>query len=111
MLQEAGVESHPADLVGDDHVCLLGEIDRRGQAAHEHDAILEAIRAADLARDLDHAAFFDRIDTPRAWLPGSHRDRKSTRLNSSHRCISYAVFCLKKKKNQNNIDDASAARV
>src|SRR5437763_16744909 len=25
------------------------------------------------------------------------RDRKSTRLNSSHRCISYAVFCLKKK--------------
>src|SRR5437879_7983751 len=28
----------------------------------------------------------------------STRDRKSTRLNSSHRCISYAVFCLKKKK-------------
>src|SRR5437764_4606942 len=26
------------------------------------------------------------------------RDRKSTRLNSSHRCTSYAVFCLKKKK-------------
>src|SRR5437764_10636598 len=26
------------------------------------------------------------------------QDRKSTRLNSSHRCISYAVFCLKKKK-------------
>src|ERR1017187_10625080 len=28
-------------------------------------------------------------------------DRKSTRLNSSHRCISYAVFCLKKKKDPN----------
>src|SRR5277367_7041855 len=28
-------------------------------------------------------------------------DRKSTRLNSSHITISYAVFCLKKKKNQN----------
>src|SRR5437879_97676 len=27
----------------------------------------------------------------------ARRDRKSTRLNSSHRCISYAVFCLKKK--------------
>src|SRR5260221_2138624 len=27
-----------------------------------------------------------------------HRDRKSTRLNSSHTVISYAVFCLKKKK-------------
>src|SRR5437762_8933882 len=26
------------------------------------------------------------------------KDRKSTRLNSSHRCISYAVFCLKKKR-------------
>src|SRR5262245_62380059 len=30
-------------------------------------------------------------------------DRKSTRLNSSHLGISYAVFCLKKKKNKNNI--------
>src|SRR5437762_11007898 len=29
---------------------------------------------------------------------GGDQDRKSTRLNSSHRCISYAVFCLKKKK-------------
>src|SRR5205807_9802515 len=31
------------------------------------------------------------------WL--NWRDRKSTRLNSSHLVISYAVFCLKKKKN------------
>src|SRR2546422_8311682 len=30
------------------------------------------------------------------------QDRKSTRLNSSHGYISYAVFCLKKKKNTNN---------
>src|SRR5258708_16264755 len=30
------------------------------------------------------------------------QDRKSTRLNSSHQIISYAVFCLKKKKLQNN---------
>src|SRR5437762_11169212 len=30
-------------------------------------------------------------------LSDSVLDRKSTRLNSSHRCISYAVFCLKKK--------------
>src|SRR5947208_10934131 len=28
---------------------------------------------------------------------GEHQDRKSTRLNSSHQIISYAVFCLKKK--------------
>src|SRR2546422_8297029 len=32
------------------------------------------------------------------------RDRKSTRLNSSHGYISYAVFCLKKKKIDINID-------
>src|SRR5207248_10940876 len=31
-----------------------------------------------------------------------HSDRKSTRLNSSHRTISYAVFCLKKKKKKKN---------
>src|SRR5438105_8771060 len=30
-----------------------------------------------------------------------HPDRKSTRLNSSHEWISYAVFCLKKKKREN----------
>src|SRR5574337_1437035 len=33
------------------------------------------------------------------------RDRKSTRLNSSHHSISYAVFCLKKKKNRKEIAD------
>src|SRR5207244_13424397 len=33
-----------------------------------------------------------------AGQPVAHRDRKSTRLNSSHQIISYAVFCLKKKK-------------
>src|SRR5256885_5623391 len=34
------------------------------------------------------------------------RDRKSTRLNSSHLVISYAVFCLKKKKSHSGADDA-----
>src|SRR3712207_8803678 len=35
------------------------------------------------------------------WENEPFRDRKSTRLNSSHANISYAVFCLKKKKNTN----------
>src|SRR2546422_6139757 len=36
----------------------------------------------------------------------SQRDRKSTRLNSSHGYISYAVFCLKKKKNKQKTDSS-----
>src|SRR3989449_2229546 len=41
------------------------------------------------------------LPDPHALRPGMHLkvDRKSTRLNSSHGYISYAVFCLKKKKN------------
>src|SRR3712207_6954272 len=40
------------------------------------------------------------------WVaPTPPRDRKSTRLNSSHANISYAVFCLKKKKNANDATD------
>src|SRR5438874_8339386 len=39
------------------------------------------------------------VEIRRAWGWISTRDRKSTRLNSSHVEISYAVFCLKKKKN------------
>src|SRR5438034_5221533 len=46
---------------------------------------------------LETAVHFKRTPSEMlAWLPG---DRKSTRLNSSHTVISYAVFCLKKKKN------------
>src|SRR2546422_5970571 len=45
-----------------------------------------------------------RLCTPRGVRPpgrqARERDRKSTRLNSSHGYISYAVFCLKKKINQ-----------
>src|SRR5438132_7975093 len=47
-----------------------------------------------------------RVEVVRATPDAGHappepaaRDRKSTRLNSSHTVISYAVFCLKKKKN------------
>src|SRR5947208_10851713 len=39
-------------------------------------------------------------DEPKPVLEIVPRDRKSTRLNSSHQIISYAVFCLKKKKRQ-----------
>src|SRR5690625_5453934 len=42
------------------------------------------------ARKIDYIEGFGRLTGP--------KDRKSTRLNSSHVAISYAVFCLKKKK-------------
>src|SRR4051812_49574021 len=56
----------------------------------------ERVAAADIV-------LVDADGTPRGGQPSSelplHRaDRKSTRLNSSHMSISYAVFCLKKKK-------------
>src|SRR2546422_5205240 len=41
---------------------------------------------------------------------GAHGDRKSTRLNSSHGYISYAVFCLKKKKHTQEGVRAKAGR-
>src|SRR2546426_4816105 len=43
-----------------------------------------------------------RSSIPGRWRSRSARDRKSTRLNSSHLVISYAVFCLKKKKKEVN---------
>src|SRR5438034_5178873 len=44
-------------------------------------------------------------DSVNRWRPRSNlRDRKSTRLNSSHTVISYAVFCLKKKTTKGNWD-------
>src|SRR2546430_8163483 len=39
------------------------------------------------------------------------QDRKSTRLNSSHSQISYAVFCLKKKKKKNNKDKLDNTKI
>src|SRR2546430_3003668 len=52
------------------------------------------------------AALWRKLRHEERWML-ERLDRKSTRLNSSHSQISYAVFCLKKKKKQNNktIDD------
>src|SRR5258708_14382913 len=46
-------------------------------------------------------AFPNSVQISRAILAST--DRKSTRLNSSHQIISYAVFCLKKKKNYHRL--------
>src|SRR5437773_9664550 len=57
-----------------------------------------------LFRSMPHGYTRSRAARTRAAAPSSHLaarvlDRKSTRLNSSHITISYAVFCLKKKNN------------
>ena len=51
---------------------------------------LDAAALADLATEIE--------GHPDNVVPALLGDRKSTRLNSSHTVISYAVFCLKKKK-------------
>src|SRR2546426_1650384 len=73
-------------------------------------------RDRDLRRRGDHAFGTDLAFVPRGVFRGQrslepttrlggngHQDRKSTRLNSSHLVISYAVFCLKKKKNEREV--------
>src|SRR3712207_7657601 len=55
----------------------------------------EAGRGEALGRDVEEA----QMAADRALEGPAVRDRKSTRLNSSHANISYAVFCLKKKRN------------
>src|SRR5436189_4668531 len=70
-----------------------------------HDAL--PISSRDRSREATNGAKYCFHAAATVWVPWprvsslvgiSTSDRKSTRLNSSHRCISYAVFCLKKKK-------------
>src|SRR5438132_6927622 len=56
------------------------------------------LRVAGVAGTARHARTADAASAPTGVARRAHIDRKSTRLNSSHTVISYAVFCLKKKK-------------
>src|SRR2546426_8752795 len=69
--------------------------DERAPAGHELDQVVHRQPLQRLAHRR----------APHAQPPG---DRKSTRLNSSHLVISYAVFCLKKKKQHPTASDYSA---
>src|SRR3712207_7631590 len=64
------------------------------------------VEPTDGAREVALRIVFPRGSAAEAWprlaAYGAQGDRKSTRLNSSHANISYAVFCLKKKNNINN---------
>src|SRR3712207_8368131 len=64
---------------------------------------LDEIPGADVVHDVGEEAAAERVvaeilDQRASIRIGAGADRKSTRLNSSHANISYAVFCLKKKK-------------
>src|SRR2546430_11879511 len=64
--------------------------DHRSKAAGGDHAADRAVRAGQMLLADDFSE--------RPWAEAVGQDRKSTRLNSSHSQISYAVFCLKKKK-------------
>src|SRR5207244_11764743 len=63
----------------------------------EREFVVIAQENGPLARVRDVGRLLQDLDDRMPVLHGD-RDRKSTRLNSSHQIISYAVFCLKKKK-------------
>src|SRR5256885_5365332 len=76
--------------------CLERDAVRREPDRQESGPVCE--RSA-VVQGGDHQPAADR----RPYLQLPLRDRKSTRLNSSHLVISYAVFCLKKKKSNNHL--------
>src|SRR5207249_10392152 len=111
-----GARAHelPAAEQEDDHLRLVDPVDEAGellrlvldflQAEGDRDRVQvdlgPEVAGRDDVLDFDHRVLLDR-DPGRLDLLRDRVDRKSTRLNSSHVSISYAVFCLKKKKNKN----------
>src|SRR5947209_9991323 len=96
--------SHPLPAVAEVHDVYLVDpglavIDLNSAFAdgHRSGILVEELTIASLARTL--SANVPGINRIKILVDGKGReDRKSTRLNSSHANISYAVFCLKKKK-------------
>src|SRR5437773_9618673 len=70
----------------------------RSQADEHSDVVMAHAGLAFVARMVDFEEHGDRFARVAPCV--RRRDRKSTRLNSSHITISYAVFCLKKKKKE-----------
>src|SRR3712207_8896908 len=89
--RRAGACSNNADERGDLALCQGVKFGPAGRTDHVLQAVAAAVDLA--ARDLDGPQVFDD-----AYDGVQAVDRKSTRLNSSHANISYAVFCLKKNK-------------
>src|SRR6266487_2598999 len=102
--------SHHRSIVRVAQQPLVGHLSGGATLESDRGARPRPEKGEDLAADLH-----DDVVLPRLVLPGAglgqavgeqllpcHADRKSTRLNSSHPSISYAVFCLKKKKTKHH---------
>src|SRR5437588_3571137 len=93
--RNASLTSHDLDL---EQVGGPGDLPRH--ARRHHDAIAR-LRIPPLEEQIAHHGEHGVVARHAVHQHGRHaphQDRKSTRLNSSHTVISYAVFCLKKKK-------------
>src|SRR3712207_8708264 len=91
----ATTEIYPLSLHDALPICGLGVLGARQVVRHVHGEAHRRVPGLPepVLQQRDRAA---------RHLRGGEEDRKSTRLNSSHANISYAVFCLKKKKKLNN---------
>src|SRR5947207_6417895 len=80
------------------------DLERHPRGVHQHARLSDAavgdveVSRAGPAAGGGRAARDARAGEDHRTRAGARQDRKSTRLNSSHTVISYAVFCLKKKK-------------
>src|SRR2546430_5165870 len=106
------LDARPSDDVPF-RVLLIGDWSgRRNRGLSASSEELSAWRPLLVDRDnLDHliARLGVKLHLPLTSDGSQSLDRKSTRLNSSHSQISYAVFCLKKKKNYNNVLHSSSS--
>src|SRR5690348_11434975 len=89
------------DVLDDKGAALATEFDEKSCRYIHHDVTSEAGWAAAVALAADAFGRLDVLVNNAGALTFARIDRKSTRLNSSHPSISYAVFCLKKKKKHN----------
>src|SRR5438477_8438143 len=98
--------SGPADR---DNVCAhssisMNALDGRGLRRRGHRGAIRRAPESSHHFQGDRAQKVALADLDAAMAQDRVRDRKSTRLNSSHMSISYAVFCLKKKKIASHIN-------
>src|ERR1041385_2722631 len=95
MLRRGWAEDRAGRL--DDAVRSYEQAVRLGEASGERAVVVEALRRLGVVHHRRNAGDLARQLCRRSHQEAERLDRKSTRLNSSHGYISYAVFCLKKK--------------